>query len=236
MNLAALDRAHDLLRQRRLERGLPAELPALQPPQRLLQQGAAIAAALLALVLLAGVGIGQRSRQLAAERARLRAIPAQVQALETQVRAELVRLRRQDEANTGLARGLVALSSGSALLSQLAQLTPQGVQITEATVADQTLRLKGRADDPAPFERVNALSLLLADRPMFRPDVRVIKLARPAPPTDPGVSAPLQPVDWQLQVSLASLTPAQQLPLLRRLGADGMALRLQDLLRTGVLR
>jgi type IV pilus assembly protein PilN len=165
---------------------------------------------------------------VAAEVARMSFVPGQLQALDTQLREEKAKLDQQTKANEGLARGLVAVASGSALLTQLAQLTPQGVQITQATVSGQSLSLKGRADEPSAFTRVNALSLLLAYAPLFQPDqVRVIKLSREA--------AAVPAVGWDLAAGFATLKPAEQLPLLRKLGADGMVKRLQDLARTGVL-
>ena len=224
---------HDLLRQRRLERGLPAEQAPLPSAHRLLALGGGLGSALLALVLFSWVLITLRNRLVTAEIARLSAVPAELQALEGQLRSEKGALDQLTQRNDGLARGLVAVSSGSALLQQLVELTPQGVQITEATVSGQAVALKGRADDPDPFTRVNAFSLLLAYSPMFKPDVRVIKLSREAPSADP--KAPPVRISWDVGVNLASLKPAQQLSLLRKLGADGMAKRLQDLSRMGLM-
>jgi type IV pilus assembly protein PilN len=225
---------HDLLRQRRLERGLPAEQAPWPSARRLLALGGGLGSGLLALVLFSWVLISLRSRVVTAEIARLSTVPAELQALEGQLRSEKGAFDQLTKRNEALAGGLVAVSSGSALLQQLAELTPQGVQITEATVSGQALALKGRADEPDPFTRVNAFSLLLAYAPMFKPDVRVIKLSREAPPSDPK-TAPAAKMGWDIGVNLASLKQAQQLSLLRQLGADGMAKRLQDLSRMGVM-
>ena len=216
----------DLLRQRRLERGLPAEPAPIPAARPLLLLGSAIGAAALLLVVISWGLILLRTRAVAAEVERLNAVPGQLQSLEGRLRADKAQLDQQTRINETLAGGLVAVSSGSALVSQLAQLTPQGVQILEATVSGQSLSLKGRADEPGAFTRINALSLLLSYAPLFKPDeVRVIKLTREGPSA----------VSWEITAGLASLKPAQQLPLLRRLGADGMVTRLQDLARTGVL-
>lgn len=227
----------DLLRQRRLVRGLPADPGRCGPARPLLLQGGAIGAGLVVLVLVASAFAGLRDRQISAQLDALNALPAQSQGLERQLRLDQLRLRRQNEANASLARGLASLSSGSALLSQLAAVTPQGVQITEVAVNGQTLTLKGRAADPAPFVRVNALSLALAQAPLFQPDVKVIQLSRPAPPARAGArpASAAPQLEWTLRLSLAPLPPARQLPLLQRLGADGMAVRLQELQRLGVL-
>lgn len=230
----------DQLRQRRLERGLPAEPAPFASARRLLLTGAGVGTGLIALVLFSWGLIALRQRLVSAEIASLSAIPGQLQALETQLRADKGRLDQLNRSNAALANGLVAASSGSALVTQLAQLAPQGVQITEAAVSGQALALKGKADDPGAFTRVNALSLLLAYAPLFKPDqVKVVKLARDtesaqAPAQQAAASGPA-PVGWDLSAGLATLKPADLLPVLRKLGADGMARRLQDLARMGVL-
>jgi len=225
----------DLLRQRRLERGLPAEPAPVPSARRLLVVGGSIGSVFLVMVLAGWALISLRDRLVAAEIARISVIPGQLQSLETQLRDEKGRLDQQVKSNEALAQGLVAVASGSALLTQLAQLTPQGVQITEASVAGQSLSLKGRADEPSPFTRVNAFSLLLSYAPLFQPDaVRVIKLTREAGGAPGGVAA-APALSWDLAAGLATLKPSEKLPLLRKLGADGMVKRLQDLARTGVL-
>jgi len=225
--------SQDLLRQRRLERGLPPEAAPVPSARRLLVLGGIIGSAVLALALGSWALISLRDRMVTDEIGRMSGVPGQLQSLEAELRTEKGKLDQQTKSNEALAQGLVAVASGSALLTQLAQLTPQGVQITEATVSGASLSLKGRADEPGAFTRVNALSLLLAYAPLFKPDdVRVIKLTREA--AAPGTNA-VPGVGWDLAAGLATLKPAEQLPLLRKLGADGMVKRLQDLARTGVL-
>jgi type IV pilus assembly protein PilN len=225
--------SQDLLGQRRLVRGLPAESPPLVSARRLLVLGGTIGSALLGMVLLSWGLVALRGRMVAAEIARMSAVPNQLQSLEAQLRSERTALDQQTKSNEGLARGLVAVSSGSALLTQLGQLTPEGMQITEATVSGETVSLKGRADDPGAFARVNAFSLLLAYTPMFKPDgVRVIKLSR----EDGAKGAPGSVgVGWDVAAALTSLKPGEQLSVLRKLGADGMVKRFQDLARMGLL-
>jgi type IV pilus assembly protein PilN len=230
----------DLLRQRRLERGLPADPPPLPEARGLLVRGGAIGSGLLVLVLATTALLAWRQGQVNAEVAAMQAVPAQLKALEEQLRGEKGRLDQLSASNDAIARGLVAVSSGSALVTQLAALTPQGVQLTELSVQGQTLNLKGRAEDPDAFARVNALSLLLAGSPLFRSgEVRIIKLSRESAPTTPspaGTAPRTPPVGWELTAGLASPPAAAQLPLLQKLGADGMAARLRDLLAMGVLR
>jgi type IV pilus assembly protein PilN len=229
----------DLLRQRRLQRGLPPQADPLQPAGRLLVLGGASGLAGLAAVVLAWLLLGLRQAQVSAELEGLRQIPATVQALEGQALAARRQLRQAQSSNEALAKGLVAVSSGSALLTQLAAITPERVQLTEASVSGTALTLKGLASDPEAFRRVNVLSLLLADSPLFEgKGVKVLKLSREAGGAAAAGKgpAPVPPVAWEITAPLVPLAPAIQLPLLQKLGADGMARRLQILQRAGVLR
>ncbi len=226
---AWLERDWDLLRQRRLERGLPPAAEPLQPARSLLVRGVALGGGVLAAVFGIWGGLLWRQAQLNQQLAGLRGIPVQVQALEGQALGQRRRLSTIQRSNEGLAKGLVAVSSGSALLAQLTQITPQGVQLTDVQVQAGSLKLKGVAADPQAFRRVNGLSLLLAASPLFEPkSVKVVKLSREA-------SKPAAPVDWDLTAAFATLPAPQQLRLLQSLGAEGLAKRLQILERAGVL-
>ena len=226
---AWLVRDWDLLRQRRLERGLPPAAEPLQPARSLLVRGVALGGGVLVAVFGIWGGLLWRQGQLNQQLAGLRGIPVQVQALEGQALGQRRRLSTIQRINEGLAKGLVAVSSGSALLAQLTQITPQGVQLTDVQVQAGSLKLKGVAADPQAFRRVNGLSLLLAESPLFQPkSVKVVKLSREA-------SKPAAPVDWDLTAAFATLPAPQQLRLLQSLGAEGLAKRLQILERAGVL-
>ena len=219
----------DLLGQRRLERGLAAAAEPLVPARGLLLRGAALGGGFLLAVLVVWAGLRWRQAQLELKLQGLRGIPAQVQALEARALAQRRRLSTMQRSNEGLAKGLVAVSSGSALVAQLAAITPQGVQLTEVQVQGGSLKLKGVAADPQAFRRVNALTLLLAESPLFEAKgVKVVKLSRDA-------AKPAAPVEWDLTATFATLPPNQQVRLLQKLGAEGLARRLQILEQAGVL-
>lgn len=218
----------DLLQQRRLARGLSAQAESVLPARRLLLQGGAVGVALLVVAVGFWSVLTWRQLQLRRQLEGLRGIPAQVNSLEAQSLGLRRRLSSLQRSNEGLAKGIVAVSSGSALLAQLATITPQGVQITDLQVQGSTLKLKGAAADPQAFRRVNALALLLAESPLFEAkEVKVVKLSRDS--AKPGA-----PVIWDLTAAFASLPPNRQVQLLRDLGADGLARRLQILERAGV--
>jgi len=233
-----LDR-QDLLRQRRLERGLPPHAAALPAARRLLLQGSSLGLALVLLVLLQWLVLLWWGQQREQGLARLSGVPASLQSLEGRLRLERSQLKQVEDRNAALARGLVAATSGSELLTQLAAITPEGVQLSELSVSGETLHLKGLAVDPGAFARVNALGLLLGESPLIQASaVKVIKLSREAPPAAAGPASgrpALDPVRWELSAGLAHLNPAQQLAALQRLGADGLARRLQTLSSLGLL-
>ena len=221
----------DLLRQRRLERGLPPAAVPLVSARGLLTRGGLVGSGLLAAVLVVWGLLLWRQSQVNQQLQGLRGIPAQVQTLETRALAERRKLSGLQRSNEGLAKGLVAVSSGSALLAQLAAITPQGVQLTDVQVQGESLKLKGVAVDPQAFRRVNALSLLLAESPLFEASkVKVIKLSRD------GSKGAAEPVSWELTAAFATMPAAEQLQVLQRLGAEGMLQRLRILQRAGVLR
>ena len=226
---AWLESDGDLLRQRRLERGLPPKAEPWRSSRGLLLRGGALGGGLLLTAVVVWAALLWRQVQLNRELEGLRGIPAQVQALE----ARALGLRRQlsglQRSNEGLAKGMVAVSSGSALVAQLAAITPQGVQLTDLQVQGGSLKLKGAAADPQPFQRVNALTLLLAESPLVEAKgVKVVKLSR-----DPAKAG--APVNWDLTAAFATLPPNRQVQVLKALGAEGLARRLQILERAGVL-
>ena len=220
----------DLLHQRRLERGLPPQAEPVRPARGLLLRGTALGGGLLVAVLLGLGWLQWRQSQINQELQSLGGIPVQVQALERQALGQRRQLSSLQRSNQGLAKGLVAVSSGSALLAQLAAITPQGVQLTDVQVQNGSLKLKGVATDPQAFRRVNGLSLLLSESPLFEAKgVKVVKLSR-----DPAQKG--APVEWDLTAAFAAVPAQEQVLLLKQLGAEGMARRLQILEQAGVLR
>lgn len=221
----------DLLRQRRVERGLPAQASGFPAARGLVLRGVAFGGGLLAATVGGWLWIGLRQGQVDAALLGAQGIPAQLQSLENQAQRRRRDLSVLNRSTEGLAQGLVAVSSGSALLTQLMTITPAGVQLTDVRVQGMGLSLSGLAADPQAFRRVNALSLSLARSPLFQPgSIKVVKLSRDGTEAKPG-----DPVAWQLKAGFATLVAGQQLQLLQQLGADGMARRLQILQRAGLL-
>ncbi|MEJ6585349.1 MAG: PilN domain-containing protein [Synechococcus sp. ArSW.bin.68] len=219
----------DLLRERRIELGLPAQPAPFVPAHLLLRRGALLggAALLVSLVLTAVLNWrGQQQQQqleaLAPTAQRLTAAEAQLRRLRTKTAAvnkETIRIAQQ----------LVAFPGGSPLLEQLRRVTPVGVQLQELSVGEAQIQVSGRVqigENPGPLERINALVLSLSQLPITREQgVKVMKITR-EDGDDPAVTFS---VEW-------ALNPKVRLSLiqLQELGAIGLSERYRLIEQRGV--
>lgn len=226
----------DLLRERRIELGLPADPPRPPDPRRLLLIGAAVGSGLVAAAVGLSLLLRWQQEMLSNELQRLAPVQAQVEGLEAQLKGERATTEATRKANQQLAEGLVAVRSGTALMTDLSERASTGLQLTALKVNKDDLELKGRSSDPGAFERINALLLRLKASPLLDPaTVKLGRAERAAPETGPkGRPSPL--VNFELTAGFREpLTGAAQLRLLQGLGADGMARRLELLQRQGLL-
>ena len=219
----------DLLRERRIELGLPAQPARFVPARLLLRRGALLggAALLIGVVLTAALNWqGQQQQQqlesLAPLAQRLTAAQAQLRRLRTKTTAvnkDTIRIAQQ----------LVAFPGGSPLLEQLRRVTPVGVQLQELSVGQGQIQLSGRVqigENPGPLERINALALSLSQLPITREQgVKVMKITREEG-DDPAVTFSLE---WELN-------PKVRLSLiqLQELGSIGLVERYRLLEQQGV--
>lgn len=227
----------DLLRERRAQLGLPE--PDTSDPLVPLLKGAVLGGALVGLALLASGVMVLLNRSTAAEVERLTPVQGRFDALQARIKAERSQRLAIEKASTDLAQALVAVRSGSALMEDLRRRAPQGVQFTEARVEGDQLRIKGLSSDPGAFARINALQLDLQRSPLFDPKrVQMIKASRDESKTQPqpGVPVVVAPVQFELTAGFRPQGGSSDLATLRALGADGMATRLQNLQRAGVVR
>ena len=219
----------DLLRERRIELGVPAQPAPFVHASLLLRRGALLggAALLIGVVLTAALNWqGQQQQQqlesLAPLAQRLTAAQAQLRRLRTKTTAvnkDTIRIAQQ----------LVAFPGGSPLLEQLRRVTPVGVQLQELSVGQAQIQLSGRVqigENPGPLERINALALSLSQLPITREQgVKVMKITREEG-DDPAVTFSLE---WELN-------PKVRLSLiqLQELGSIGLVERYRLLEQQGV--
>ena len=234
-------KSQDLLQQRRLERGLPADPTPIPSATKLMLQGGFLGSLCIGVALGAWLLAVLRHATVRSELAGLQEVPAMLNRLEKEIPVEKAKVKSIESANNSLAAGLVAASSGSALLTQLSAITPLGMQLTEVNVQDdsRSLNLKGLAVDPMAFRKVNALMLLLGRSSLFdSSSVAIVKMIRDdknAPSSRGGQVPSLPPLGWEMSLKLAKLPPTVLLQLLKGLDADGMAQRLILLQRVGVI-
>jgi type IV pilus assembly protein PilN len=230
----------DLLRQRRESLGVDSLAEALADRPSLLRNGALIAAATvgtvlgaLALVFVSHQVVKARMGELVQYEGEANALRAELQGRQARVQALLGTNRR-------LAEALTSARTSSALLSELQLRTPEGVQLLSAAAGEEKLVIRGRADDPLAFARINAMQLDLKRSPFLIGDRVVIdKLEREneaTTPEDPRRRRGLPPpVVFSITAPFARLQPQQLLEVMRSLGAEGMVKRLQLVQSEGLM-
>ena len=235
----------DFLREQREKEGLPSMAEVLPSRAALIRLGCLIGGSLLLGVLgLTGVtwlrheankGNAQRVEET---KRQLKSARQRSEELDT-------RFGQVNGANRKRATDLATLRSSAALLSELQLRTPEKVQIKSVQLSDMALQVKGVAVEPMAFSRINALQLSLKQSPLLAKDINLIKVERLPAVSKPlpvekaaNPSALLTPttVSFELNAPLATLKPKQKVAVLRVLGAEGMAGRLELLEREGLLQ
>lgn len=220
----------DLLEQRRQQLGVAPDRPLSWRP--LLLPGGLIAAAILGVLIVAGVLLSLRQALL---RGAVAALAPQAEAserLRRQGQAQLGQARQLEAANRTLAEAVVAVPSSSAWLLDLARRVPQGVQLSKAVVNGRQLSLAGVAADPDGFIRINALQLGLQRSPLLLPgSVQLRKAERQSA----GNDNPASTIRFDLEARFRDTVPLLDAEQLQQLGAAGMAHRLEVVQNLGVL-
>ncbi len=228
----------DLLREKREELGLPEPALAGQADRQTLLKGAAIGTGLIGLLLgLTGLTM-LRGLFVQAEIVRLARLEAEEQQLQARLTASAQGLQTLEQNNTALVKGLIGTRSSSALMRDLQQRVPQGIQLTDALqqADQQQMLLKGLASDPAAFGRVNAFQLGLKRSPLVdaAKGVTLVKAARDRADTNRNRVSP--PVEFELRFAFRGPIPAAaEKAILEELGAEGLSRRLDLLQKEGLL-
>ena len=216
----------DLLRDRRLELGLPPTPPPLRPARGLVLLGSGIGLVLV-LVVASFQWLAQvRERTLEGQVDRMAMVEQRARRLNSKLTSVTARSKGLDKDTRQIVSQLVAVRSGSAFLEQLRRVTPQGVQLRSVSVdvSGTTLMLEGVAQSPEAFERVNAFGLNLEDLPAVPAGGAVDQRATT---DETGL------LQFTVKVSL-DLEVAPTAEQLTDLGADGLARRYQLLKQRGM--
>ena len=235
----------DFLREKREKEGLPSIAEVLPSRAALIRLGCLIGGSLLLGVLgLTGLAWLQheanKGNALKVEETKLQLKSARQRSEELETRFSQVNV-----ANRKRATDLATLRSSAALLSELQLRTPDKVQISSVQLSDMALQVKGVAVEPMAFARINALQLSLKQSPLLAKNISLVKAERrPADSKPLPVKKAANPlalftptsVSFELNAPLATLKPKQRAAVLRVLGAEGMAGRLELLDREGLLQ
>jgi len=226
----------DLLRERRGRLG--EEEPGANNPRSSLVRGLLLASALVGATGVGWAVVTSLQRSALGDLERLTPVQARYDQLKSQIIIERKNTGELENKNSKLAKALVAVSSGSALMEELRRRTPRGLQFSEVIQEGNQLRLRGQANDPGAFARINALQLQLQRSRLFNANqVSLIQARRDngkeAKP--PVANASSEPVQFELTAAFSQSGINGDLTKLRDLGATGMAERLRMLQRQGVM-
>ncbi|SBO43760.1 PilN domain-containing protein [Cyanobium sp. NIES-981] len=226
----------DLLREKREALGLPEPSVAQKATRQTLLQGVAIGSGILGLALGISGLLFLRGVFVKAELDRLATVEAEEQQLQSRLNGSNAKLKQVQGSNRKLVEGLIGTRSSSALMRDLQLRVPEGVQLTDAQQQDQDMVLKGRANDPQAFVRINALQLDLKRSPLLDAGkgVTLLKASRDRSDATKDLAAPA--VNFELRFSFRDgLPPASEKLILEQLGAEGLTRRMALLQKEGLL-
>jgi type IV pilus assembly protein PilN len=218
-----------LLRERRIELGLPAQPAPFVPTRLLFRRGALLGGAVLLVSGAITAAVNWRGQQQQQQLEALAPTAQRLASAEAQLRRLSTKTAAVNKDTTKIAQQLVAFPGGSPLLEQLRRVTPVGVQLQELSVGQAQIQLSGKAQigaSPGPLERINAFALSLSQLPItLEKGVKVMKITR----EDGDDSAVTFSVNW-------ALNPTARLSLiqLQELGAIGLAERYRLIEQRGV--
>ena len=140
----------DLLQQRRLELGLPLQQAPVPSMLSLVLKGGIGALVLVMLAVLTLLGLQHRQQVVQAEIAALNPVERRVGDAKDRLRAMTSRRSTLEQQTRSIAEQLVVVRSGSALLEQLRQVTPQGVRLVSVDANPSKLLICLLYTSPSP--------------------------------------------------------------------------------------
>jgi len=217
----------DLLRQRRIELGLPAGSPPVRPASVFLGIGAGVGALLALIVLIVYWQLLNRERALPRTVARLTPLGQRVAKARSRLQKTTTTAAKLEQDTARITAQLVSLRSGSAFLEQLRRVTPGAVKLQTVTVQPTQLSISGLAESSARaggLEQINAFALNLESLAAIPIDGAAIQKAETSDAASTTFSL-------RVRVDPAIKPTPQQL---RDLGADGLAVRFELLKQKGL--
>ena len=218
----------DLLRQRRARFGL--ERLRVVPVRELLWRGGLIGAVVPLLLLLVVLFLVVQDRQLTQRQRRLEPIAAEHDRVDMALIEATAKLEQSRATNGAIAKAMADVRSSSAVLAEVRRLVPETIILDRLVVRGNALEISGTAEQPNGLRLVNALLLRLSASGFFTPQQVELSQA--------NVSGRAEQAKLRFSVSAgfagdAALAMRTFLP---RLGADGMARRMDVLVQEGLVK
>ena len=218
----------DLLRQRRERFGL--ERPKVIPVRELLWRGGLIGAVVPLVLLLVVLFLVVQDRQLAQRQRRLEPIAAEHDRVDQALIEATQLLEQSRSTNSAIAKAMADVRSSSAVLAEVRQLVPEAIALDRLAVEGSVLEISGSADQPNGLRLVNALMLRLSASGFFAPEQ--VELSK----ADVAVQAEQSLLRFSLSAGFAADASLAMRTSLPRLGAEGMARRMEVLVREGLVK
>ena len=217
----------DLLRQRRIELGLPAASPPLRPAWVVLGMGAGIGAVVVLIVLTVYWQLLNREQELQQTLAQLTPLEQRVAKAKSRLKKSTTSAAKLQQDTAKITAQLVSVRSGSAFLEQLRRTTPMGVSLQSVAVQPAQLRMNGLAyskGNAGGLEQINAFTINLESLPAVPMESAVVQKAQ----AGDGNS-----ITFSLQIGI-DLSVKSTVKQLRDLSADGLAARFEFLQKQGL--
>ena len=218
----------DLLRQRRDLFGL--ERPKVVPVRDLLWRGGVIGAVLPLLLLVVVLFLVVQERQLTQRQRRLAPIAAEHDRVEKALMEAMTTLEQSRATNGAIAKAMADVRSTSAVLSEVRLLVPETIALDRLVVRGNALEISGSAEQPNGLRLVNALLLRLSASGFFTP--HRVELSK----ADVSGQAGQTKLRFSLSADFAGDAALAMRTSLKRLGAEGMARRMEILVQEGLVK
>ena len=134
-------------------------------------------------------------------------------------------IRNLSRSNQGLADGIAAIQSGSALLTEISRVSSKDLYLRDLKVRGDLLQLSGLSAIDRGLLGLNAFLLRLSDSPFFLKDQVLL--------TD--IKAKPEGLSFQLQATFSPDLAANVRNQLRDLNSEGLAERISILRKEGFL-
>ena len=218
----------DVLRQRRERFGL--ERPKVIPVRDLLRRGGLIGCVGPLLLLLVVLFLVVQDRQLAQRQRRLEPIAAEHDRVDQALMEATQMLEQSRATNSAIAKAIADVRSSSAVLAEVRRLLPETIVLDRLVVKGSALEISGSAEQPNGLRLVNALLLRLSASGFFTP--QRVELSK----ADVSGRAEQAKLRFSLSAGFAGDAALAMRSSLARLGAEGMARRMEVLVQEGLVK